>query len=99
MAPDSLGQAGIRAERPGRPAVELYVDREGRLAHLRTRVRDPGGGEAVWQDLWLDGTLEAEGVRWPAAIRITMAGAPYFDLALRNLRVQPRLDDPRLRGP
>jgi hypothetical protein len=66
---------------------------------VRTQVRDPGGAEAVWQDLWLSGTLTAEGVRWPAAIRITMAGAPYFDLALRNLRVEPRLDDPRLRGP
>jgi hypothetical protein len=99
IAPDSLGQAGFRAERPGRPAVEVYVDDEGRLAHLRTRVQDPGGGAAVRQDLWLGGTVEAEGVRWPAEIRITMDGAPYFDLALRNLRIQPRLDDARLRGP
>jgi hypothetical protein len=99
IAPDSLGQAGFRAERPGRPAVELYVDDKGRLAHLRTRVQDPGGGAAVRQDLWLGGTVEAEGVRWPAEIRITMDGAPYFGLALRNLRIQPRLDDVRLRGP
>lgn len=99
VAPDSLGQAGFRAERPGRPAVELYVDAAGRLAHLRTRVADPGGGAAKTQDLWLGGALEADGVRWPATLRITMDGAPYFDLALRDLRVRPRLDDPRLRGP
>ncbi|HEU4880955.1 MAG TPA: hypothetical protein VFT45_01885 [Longimicrobium sp.] len=98
---DSLGQAGFRAERPGRPVVELYFDPSGRLAHLRTHVQDPGGagGPAVQQDLWLSGTLQAGSIRWPASIRITMAGAPYFDLTLRNLRVQPRLDDPRLRGP
>lgn len=98
---DSLGQAGFRAERPGRPVVELYFDANGRLAHLRTHVQNPegGGGPAVQQDLWLSGTLQAGGIRWPASILITMAGAPYFDLTLRNLRVQPRIDDPRLRGP
>jgi hypothetical protein len=100
IAPDSLGQAGIRAEQRGRPVVELYFDASGRLAHLLTHVQDPGGvGPAVRQDLWLSGTLRAQGVRWPASIRITMADAPYFDLTLRNLRIQPRLDDPRLRGP
>ncbi|WP_420130497.1 hypothetical protein [Longimicrobium sp.] len=99
VAADSLGQAGFRAERPGRPAVELYFDGSGRLAHLRTTVQDAGGGSPVRQDLWLSGSLQAQGIRWPATIRITMNGAPYFDLSLRNLRIQPRLDDPRLRGP
>jgi hypothetical protein len=99
VAPDSLGQAGFRATQPGRPWVELYFDGDGRLAHLRTVVQDPSGGAPARQDVWLSGTLEAGGIRWPRELRITMNGAPYFDLTLRALRVLPRIDDPRLAGP
>jgi len=99
VAPDSLGQAGFRAEQPGRPPVEVYVDADGRLAHLRTRVQDPSGGAPQRQDVWLAGTLEAGGVRWFREMRLTMNGAPYFGLTLRSLRVLPRVDDRRLSGP
>jgi hypothetical protein len=96
---DTLGQPGFRAEQAGRPAVELHVDAGGRLAHLRTQVRDPGGGAPVWQDVWLAGVVEADGVRWPRELRLTMNGAPYFALAIDSLRTAARLDDARLAGP
>jgi len=99
VPPDSLGQAGFRAEQPGRPPVEVYVDSAGRLAHLRITVQDPSGGAPVRQDAWLGGVIEAGGVRWPRELRLTMNGAPYFDLTLRSFRVLPRVDDPRLSGP
>jgi hypothetical protein len=99
VAPDSLGQAGFRAERPGRPAVDVHLDAAGRVAHLRTRIVSPFTSTEVWQDLWFAGELRAQGVRWPAELRITLDGAPYFTLAMRELRVLPRLGDARLRGP
>lgn len=96
---DSLGQRGIRARREGRPDVELYVDATGRLARLRTVLPDASSGERVTQDLWLGGSIEAEGVRWPRTIRITQDGAPFFHLTLRSLRVKPAITDTLLAGP
>ena len=51
------------------------------------------------QDLWLSGTIEAHGVRWPREIRITMNGAPYFDLTITRLQVDSQLVEPYLAGP
>jgi len=99
IASDTLGQAGFRAAQPGRPAVDVHVTADGRLAHLRTQVQDPAGGAPVWRDVWLSGVLEAGGVRWPRELRLTMSGAPYFALTARGLAVRERLDDERLRGP
>ena len=96
---DSLGPAGFRAERAGRPAVDLHVDATGRLAHLRTNIPDPAGGAPVRQDIWLSGTIDAAGVRWPRDLRIYLGGQPFFALTLRTLRVHDRVDDPRLKGP
>lgn len=96
---DSLGQRGFRAEYPGRPAVDVFVDSTGRLARIRLMVADPGGGPPVRQDVWLDGELAAGGVRWPRRMRLTMNGAPYFDLTMRDLKVFDRLGDPMLSGP
>ncbi|MBB4639016.1 hypothetical protein [Longimicrobium terrae] len=99
IPPDSTGQRGFRAERPGRPAIDLFVDGDGRLSHLRTTIDNAEGGEPVRQDVWLRGTLEAAGIRWPARITILQNGEPFFDLTLSNLRVLDRIDDARLRGP
>lgn len=99
IPPDSTGQRGFRAERPGRPAIDLFMDADGRLTHLRTMIDNAEGGAPVRQDVWLRGTLEAQGVRWPARITILQDGAPFFDLTLSNLRVLDRIDDARLRGP
>jgi hypothetical protein len=96
---DSLGQRGFRAEQPGRPAVELFIDSTGRLSHVRLTVADPGGGPPVRQDAWLDGELASGGIRWPQRLRLTMNGAPYFDLRMRDLRVSDRINDPLLSGP
>lgn len=99
ISADSLGQRGFRAEQPGRPAVELFVDSTGRLSHVRLTVADPGGGPPVRQDAWLDGELTSGGIRWPQQLRLTMNGAPYFDLRMRDLRVSARLNDPLVSGP
>jgi hypothetical protein len=99
IPPDSLGHAGVRAERAGRPSVDLHFAADGRLAHLRTRVPDPAGGQPVLQDMWLSGTIESGGVRWPRDLRIMLNGEPFFALTLRTLRVHDRVEDPRLRGP
>jgi len=99
IPPDSLGHAGFRAERAGRPPVDVHVDATGRLAHLRTRVPDPAGGQPVLQDIWLSGTIESSGVRWPRDLRIMLNGEPFFAVTLRTLRIHDRVDDPRLRGP
>ena len=99
IPPDSVGNPGLRAERAGRPPVDVHVDTSGRLAHLRTRLPNPAGGEAVLQDIWLVGSIEADGVRWPRDLRIYFNGDPFFALTLRTLRVHDRLDDPRLRPP
>jgi len=99
ISADSLGQRGFRAEQPGRPAVELFVDSTGRLSHVRLTVADPGGGPPVRQDAWLEGELASGGIRWPQRLRLTMNGAPYFDLRLRDLRVSDRISDTLLSGP
>lgn len=99
LPPDSLGQRGFMVARPGRPAVALYVDNSGRLTHLRLRITDARSGGQAWQDLWLAGEVESNGVRWPAQLRITMNGAPYFDLAIEHFRAEPRLVEPYLAGP
>ncbi len=96
---DSVGQAGFRAERAGRPTVDLYVDSTGRLTRLRTEVRDAAGGPAVSQDISLSGTIESGGVRWFRDLRISLNGQPFFALTLRTLRVHERVEDARLRGP
>ena len=99
IAPDSVGQSGFRAERPDRPAVDLYFDGTGRLAHLRTHVANPAGGAPVVQDVWLSGEIESAGVRWPRDLRLMLNGQPFFALTLRTLKVHHRVEDPRLRGP
>jgi hypothetical protein len=99
IPPDTLGQQGFEVRAPGRPAVSVWVDDTGRLSHLRLRITDARTGGQAWQDLWLSGTVEAAGVRWSREIRITMDGAPYFDLTIGALRVAARLDEPYLAGP
>jgi hypothetical protein len=99
IAADSLGQAGIRASQAGRPDVDLFVGADGRPAHLRATITDAESGRPVVQEMWLSGTLRDRGVRWPASLRLTQAGAPFFDLTLRDLAVLPAVRDTLLAGP
>ena len=75
------------------------MDSTGRLSHVRLTVADPNGGPPVRQDAWLDGELEAGGIRWPRRLRLTMNGAPYFELRMRDLKMSDRVNDPLLSGP
>jgi hypothetical protein len=97
--PDSLAQPGIRVEQPGRPSAMLYVDPSGRLSHVRMRVPSARTGEPEWQDAWLAGVIESEGVRWPRNLRLLVDGKPYFELLLQSFKVMPRLNEPLLAGP
>lgn len=99
IAPDSLGQRGVRVTKAGRPDVDLYVDGSGRLAHLRTRVTDAMSGNPSVEDVWLAGSVDADGVHWPRSIQLTLDGKPYFELEIRTLHVMGRLEDPLLAGP
>jgi len=99
IRPDSLGQRGFRAEQPGRPPVDLFVDSTGRLSHVRLIVANPTGGPAFQRDVWLDGELVAGGIRWPRRMRVLLNGSQYFDLTMRDLKVSDRLEDPLLAGP
>ena len=99
ISADSLGQRGFRAEQPGRPAVDVFVDSTGRLSHIVLMVADPNGGPPVRQDAWLEGELTSAGIRWPQRLRLTMNGAPYFDLRMRDLQVSDRITSPLLSGP
>jgi hypothetical protein len=96
---DSAGNAGFGARQRGRPDVDVYVDGEGRVVRLRTTVAHPITGAPARQELHFSGTIAADAIRWPRTLRITLDGAPYFDLHMRNLRVLSRLDDPLLSGP
>jgi hypothetical protein len=97
--PDSLNQPGIRVDQSGRPSAWLYVDTCGRLAHVRFQVPSAQSGEPEWQDAWLSGVIESEGVRWPRELRLLVNGKPYFDLLLQSFKALPRLSNRLLRGP
>jgi hypothetical protein len=99
IPPDSLGQRGIRVEEPGRPNAELYVNREGQLAHVRIQVPSAATGELEVQDAWLAGLVESQGVRWPRELHLQIDGKPYFDLTIESFRVLSKLESPLLSGP
>jgi hypothetical protein len=99
LARDSLGNEGLGVRSAGRPDVDLFIDKDGRVARLLTSVANPTTGKPSREELVFEGALTASGIRWPRVLRIVLDGAPYFDLTMRNLKVLPRLDEPLLRGP
>lgn len=94
---DSTGNAGLLVERPGRLPVTMYFDRDARVARLRTTFASDSGPGAV-QEIRLEGTVEAGGVRWFRKMVIQRDGQPYFEMELTSLKALPGLNDPLLRG-
>lgn len=88
----------LLVQRAGRPDVEAFFDDSGRLARLRTRITDPATKRQVLEDVALEGTIEAAGVRWPRTIRITWDGAPFFDLQLFDFALGTDSDLPAARA-
>lgn len=95
---DSVGNAGLLVESPGRLPVTMYFDRDARVVRMRTTFAADSGPVAR-QDIRLEGSIEANGVRWFRRIEIDRDGQPYFELELATLQTLPRLSDPLLRGP
>ncbi len=58
-----------------------------------------GSGPGAPQEIQLDGTTGADGVRWFRRLRIWRDGKPYFDLTLRRFQPLKALVDPLLEGP
>lgn len=82
---DTDGLRGLRISHPRAPMADLYFHADGRLAYLTNSVPAPDGNGSVEQRFDFDGTIEADGVRWPQALRISQSGQPYFELRLLTL--------------
>lgn len=82
---DSAGLLGIRVTHSGRPDVELYFDRHGRIRRLENQVTNPSSSVPTRQTIAFEGVIEAGGIRWPRQLRIRWNGQPYFDLDLDSL--------------
>ena len=95
---DSAGNNGLLVERSGRLPVTMYFDRDARVVRMRTTFA-VDSGPVERQDIQLEGTMDANGMRWFRRMVIRRGGQPYFDLELRTLQALPRLSDPLLRGP
>jgi hypothetical protein len=91
---DPQGRAGLRVERPGMPATDLYFESDGRLAWLRNRVDSPEGGAPIEQRIDLSGTIDGAGIHWPRALKIAQDGKPYFDLTLTAFNPRATWDTP-----
>lgn len=99
LTSDSLGNEGIDIRSTGRPDVDAYFNKDGRMVWLRTTVVHPLTGAQAREDMSFVGSLKGGGIVWPRELHITLDGAPYFDLTMRNLGVAPRLGDAVLHGP
>jgi hypothetical protein len=99
LPPDPERLAGFRVRHPDRPDVEVFFDEAARPRRLVSEVTDPTSGQKRRQAVTLEGELEASGIRWPRALRITWDDRPYFDLEIGALQVLPKLLDERLAGP
>jgi hypothetical protein len=90
---DPDGNRGMRVQRDGRRDVDLYLDKSNRVVRLVTTVHDPQADRDVNEELRLSGTVEADGVKWPARILISQDGKPFFDLEVTNFRTAARLEE------
>ena len=62
--------------------------RRGRLVRIDNVVPKPDGIGSDRQRFDFEGTIEANGLRWPRAIRISHDGQPYFELRMATLLVE-----------
>jgi hypothetical protein len=95
---DGEGRRGLLVRRPGRLDVEMYLALDDRVERLVTRFAVPGDSVGETQEIRLDGTTDIAGVHWFRRMRITRAGAPYFDLTVlegRPLRTSDQIGIPR----
>lgn len=99
IPPDSAGNDGIGVRAPGRPEVDAYFEKSGRMAWLRTTVVHPLTSAQAKEEMTFAGRLTAGGIAWPQELHIMLDRTPYFDLTMKNLGVAPRLGDAVLNGP
>jgi hypothetical protein len=89
LTPDAEGRHGLRVSHPQAAPADLYFDADGRLAYLKNHVPAADGEGDHEQVFTFAGELSASGVRWPQKISITQDGAPYFDLNISILTIDP----------
>jgi len=99
LAADSTGLRGLRVERPGRLPVDLYFTADGLISRIHTTFATESGAPGESQEITLDGSLWADGIRWFRRMDIRRAGQPYFELEVQSLTTDSTLADPLLAGP
>lgn len=99
VAPEMDGTRRIVIEAPGRMPVTLWIAPNGEVTSMANDIVEPGTGAIKRQRLWFSGRVTAAGFQWPARIRITHDGEPYFDLSIRRFAVARTLRDPLWAGP
>lgn len=87
---DAGGLRGLRVSHPQAPATDMYFHDDGRLAYLTNSVPAAEGHGSVAQRFDFEGTIEADGVRWPRTLRISQSGKPYFELHLSTFHATPK---------
>jgi hypothetical protein len=93
ISSDPDGHRGMRVQREGHRDVDVYLDKANRVVRLVTTVHDPQADRDVNEELRLSGSVEADGVKWPARIQISQDGKPFFDLEVTNFRTAARLEE------
>lgn len=60
------------------------------VTYLTNHVPAADGNGSVTQRFDFEGTIEADGVRWPRTLRISQSGKPYFELHLSTFHATPK---------
>lgn len=99
VAAEMDGTRRIVVEAPGRMPVTLWIAPSGEMTSMANDIVEPGTGAIKRQRLWFSGRVTSAGFQWPARIRITQDGEPYFDLSIRRFEAARTLRDPLWAGP
>lgn len=86
--PDVDGLRVLHVEHPRAAPSDLYFDARGRLVRIDNVVPKPDGFGSDRQRFDFEGVIEANGLVWPRAMRISHEGEPYFELRLASLIVE-----------
>lgn len=89
---------GVKVAYKGRRDVTLYFDRASGLLVRKAFQPRPGGKEAVQDEVYSD-FKEAEGVKRPGHVTVSLGGIPHAEIDVTLTRFPDRLDDKTFREP